>query len=62
MEYIDLLLIHEPTGDLMRYIVRWRMRIERMKENRDIFDFELTKEEMDRIAGLDTARSMFGWW
>lgn len=36
--------------------------IERMKENRDILDFELTQEEMDRLSSLDMDRSMFGWW
>ena len=35
---------------------------ERMKENLDILDFELTDEEMKRIEALDTDRSMFGWW
>lgn len=36
--------------------------IERMKENLDILDFELTPEEMNELAGLDLDRSMFGWW
>lgn len=36
--------------------------IERMKENMDILDFELTQEEIDQIAALDLDRSMFGWW
>lgn len=36
--------------------------IERMKENRDILDFELTPDEMEQIIGLDLDRSMFGWW
>ena len=36
--------------------------IERMKENRDILDFELTQDEMEQITGLDLDRSMFGWW
>lgn len=36
--------------------------IERMKENLDILDFELTAEEMEELAGLDLDRSMFGWW
>lgn len=34
-------------------------RIERMKENLDIFDFELTKEDMDAIKTLDTGSSLF---
>lgn len=36
--------------------------IERMKENMDILDFELTAAEMNEITGLDLDRSMFGWW
>ena len=35
---------------------------ERMKENLDILDFELTREEMDRLTGLDLDKSLFGWW
>lgn len=33
------------------------VRPERMVENIDVFDFELTADEMARIAGLDTGRS-----
>ena len=36
--------------------------IERMKENLNILDFELTKEEMVELTCLDLDRSMFGWW
>lgn len=32
---------------------------ERMQENLDIFDFELTADEMDRIAALDLKHSLF---
>ena len=35
---------------------------ERMQENMDIFDFELTADEMQRIQTLDTGQSQFGWW
>ena len=35
---------------------------ERMQENIDILDFELTADEMDRVGALDLNRSMFGWW
>jgi 2,5-diketo-D-gluconate reductase A len=35
------------------------VRAERMVENFDIFDFELTDEEMTRIAALDTGASLF---
>ena len=32
---------------------------ERMAENRAVFDFELTLAEMERLAALDTGRSLF---
>ena len=32
---------------------------ERMKENIDVFDFELTEEEMDEILELDQGESLF---
>ena len=35
------------------------VRKERMAENLDIFGFELTEDEMDRISSLDTGASMF---
>jgi 2,5-diketo-D-gluconate reductase A len=35
------------------------VRPERMAENLDVFDFELTDEEMGRIAALDTGASAF---
>jgi 2,5-diketo-D-gluconate reductase A len=35
------------------------VRPERMRENIDIFDFELTDDEMARIATLDTGASLF---
>ena len=36
--------------------------IERMKENRDILDFELTADEIEALKELDLDRSQFGWW
>lgn len=36
--------------------------IERMKENRDILDFELSADDMKALYALDMNRSMFGWW
>lgn len=35
------------------------VRPERMRENLDVFDFELTDDEMARIAELDTRESLF---
>ena len=35
------------------------VRPERMRENIDVFDFELTDDEMARIAALDTGASLF---
>lgn len=35
------------------------VRKERMEENFDVFDFTLTKEEMEQIQSLDTAQSLF---
>lgn len=35
------------------------VRTERMRENFDVFDFELTTDEMDRIAAMDTGASLF---
>ena len=33
---------------------------ERIKENFDLFDFELTADEMDRLVSMDTAAPMIG--
>jgi 2,5-diketo-D-gluconate reductase A len=35
------------------------VRRERMAENLDVFDFQLTDEEMGRIAAMDTGDSLF---
>jgi 2,5-diketo-D-gluconate reductase A len=35
------------------------VRIDRMRENIDVFDFALTDDEMTRMAGLDTGASLF---
>ena len=35
------------------------VRPERMRENSDVFDFELTTDEMTRIAALDTGATLF---
>ncbi len=40
-------------------IIPKSVHIERMKQNLDIFNFELTDEEMAEIATLDTGKSLF---
>ena len=35
---------------------------ERMKENLDVFDFELTSADMKEISRLDGKHSLFGWY
>lgn len=35
---------------------------ERMEENKNIFDFELTDDDMEMIKALDEGESLFGWW
>lgn len=36
--------------------------IERMRENKEIEDFALGEEEMQRIETLDKNKSLFNWW
>jgi 2,5-diketo-D-gluconate reductase A len=40
-------------------VVQKSVRPERMRENIDVFDFELKDEEMERIAGMDRGESLF---
>jgi 2,5-diketo-D-gluconate reductase A len=40
-------------------IIPKSVRADRMAQNIDVFDFELTDEQMARIAGMDTGRSLF---
>ena len=35
---------------------------ERMEENIDILDFELTDDEMEKVSQLDKDKSLFNWW
>lgn len=36
--------------------------IERMRENLAILDFELTREDLERIQKLNLEKSLFNWW
>ena len=36
--------------------------IDRLKQNIDLFDFELTKEDIEKIKTLDNKKSLFGWY
>ena len=40
-------------------IIPKSVHIERMQQNMDIFDFELSQDDMDAIAALDTKESLF---
>ena len=40
-------------------VVQKSVRPERMRENMDVFDFELTEDELARIASLDRGESLF---
>lgn len=63
--------IGEPYDkSVAQVVIRWlvqrgvvvipkSVRRDRMAENIDVFDFELTPEEMETIRSLDTAKSLF---
>jgi len=63
--------IGEANGkSVAQVVLRWLLqrgvvavaksvRPDRMADNLDIFDFELTDEQMARIASLDTGESLF---
>ena len=89
MEYLDLVLIHQPFNDYygtyramedmykagkikaiaqvaLRYLIQKGVSVlpksvskARMLQNIDVFDFELTSEDMELIATLDKAESLF---
>lgn len=66
-----LTAIGEPYGkSVAQVVLRWlvqrgvvvipkSVRPERMAENLDVFDFELSDEDMSRIAAMDTGESLF---
>jgi diketogulonate reductase-like aldo/keto reductase len=41
-------------------VVQMSVRTERMREHINVFDFELSDDEMSRIAGLDRRDSLGG--
>ncbi|WP_238902470.1 aldo/keto reductase [Clostridium sp. YIM B02506] len=43
-------------------IIPKTVNIQRMKENLDILDFELSHNEVKEIEKLDTEKSLFGWY
>ena len=36
--------------------------LERLKQNIDLFDFELTPKDLEKIETLDKGKSLFGWY
>lgn len=67
-ELVEIGRSHGKTA--AQVILRWHLQrgvavipktthIERMRENIDVFDFELTQQEMAAIAALDQAKSAF---
>lgn len=66
-----LTAIGEPYGkSVAQVVLRWlvqrgvvvipkSVRPERMAENLDVFDFELSDEDMRRIAAMETGASLF---
>ncbi|MCH5248248.1 MAG: aldo/keto reductase, partial [Muribaculaceae bacterium] len=63
--------IHDKT--IAQVALRWLIqrgipvipkstRKERMEENIDILNFELSDDEMEKINQLDKGKSLFNWW
>ena len=44
---------------MLRWLIQRRVRRERMAENIDVFDVNLTDEQIARISTLDTGASLF---
>ena len=40
-------------------VVQKSVRVERMRENFEVFDFELTSDEVGRVAAMDRGESLF---
>lgn len=61
---------HKTSGQTaLRYLIQNGIAVipksaheERMKENLDILDFELSRDDMKQISRLDGGRSLFGWY
>lgn len=58
-----------PAQVALKYLVQRGITVipksahrERMIENKNIFDFQLTEEEMRRMEGLDEGKTLFGWY
>ena len=68
---VEIGTVHKKTSAqiALRYLVQKNIivipkssKIERLKENLDIFDFKLSQEEMQRIETLDEGKSLFNWY
>ena len=61
---------HKTAAQIaLKYLIQENVSIipktshsQRMKENIDLFDFELSNEDLITIAQLDTNQSLFGWY
>lgn len=61
---------HKTAAQIaLKYLIQENVSIipktshsQRMKENIDLFDFELSNEDLIKIAQLDTNQSLFGWY